>query len=113
MIQGVGKRSFLLPNVLMMPYIESWRQAWEIHKDYWTPENPDAMFPRLYMGGASNMRTSSKWVVNGAYARLKNVQLGYTLPEHISQKAAMSKVRFFVSGEDLWETTKAWHPYYD
>lgn len=112
-IQGVGKRSFLLPNVLMMPYIESWRQAWEIHKDYWTPENPNAMFPRLYMGGASNMRTSSKWVVNGAYARLKNVQLGYTLPERISQKAAMSRVRFFVSGEDLWETTKAWHPYYD
>lgn len=112
-IQGVAKRSFLLPNVLMMPYMESWRQAWDIHRDYWTPENPDAMFPRLYMGGASNMRTSSKWVVNGAYARLKNVQLGYTLPEEISKKAAMSRVRFFVSGEDLWETTKAWHPYYD
>ncbi len=112
-IQGVGKRQFLLPSILTVPYTESWRQAWAIHKDYWTPDNPDAMFPRPVMGGGSNTRISDKWVVNGAYARLKNVQLGYTIPQSISKKAAVDRMRVFFSGEDLFETTKSWHPYYD
>lgn len=112
-IQGVGKREFLLPSILTLPYTESWRQAWAMHKDYWTPENPNAQFPRLLMGGGTNTRVSDKWVVNGAYARLKNIQIGYTLPKALTQKAAMSRVRIFFSGEDLVEVKKAWNPYYD
>ncbi|WP_164109423.1 MULTISPECIES: SusC/RagA family TonB-linked outer membrane protein [Sphingobacterium] len=112
-IQGVGKRQYLLPSILTLPYTESWRQAWAIHRDYWTPENPDAKFPRLLMGGGTNTRVSDKWIVNGAYARLKNIQIGYTLPTDMTKKAAMQKVRVFFSGEDLFETKKSWHPYYD
>ncbi len=112
-IQGVGKRSFLLPNIMTLPFVESWRQPWAIHKDSWTPDNPDAMFPRLLMGGGSNTRTSSKWVVNGAYTRLKNIQVGYTIPEKITSRVGISKFRVYFTGEDLWESTKSWHPYYD
>ncbi len=112
-IQGVGKRKFLLPSVLTLPYVESWRQAWAIHKDYWTPENPNAMFPRPVMGGGSNTRISDKWVVNGAYARMKNIQLGYTLPKELTTRAKIERLRVFFSGEDLFEFKKSWNPYYD
>lgn len=112
-IQGVGKREFLLPSILTLPYTESWRQAWAIHKDYWTPENPNAMFPRPVMGGGSNTRISDKWVVNGAYARMKNIQLGYTLPKTLTTKVKIDRLRVFFSGEDLFEFKKSWNPYYD
>lgn len=112
-IQGVGKREFLLPSILALPYTESWRQAWAMHKDYWTPENPDARFPRLVMGGGSNTRISDRWIVNGAYARMKNIQLGYTLPKELTTKAKIDRLRVFFSGEDLFEFKKSWNPYYD
>lgn len=112
-IQGVGKREFLLPSILTLPYTESWRQAWEIHTDYWTPENPNARFPRLVMGGGSNTRISDKWVVNGAYARLKNIQLGYVLPKGLTSKAKIERLRVYFTGEDLFEFKKAWNPYFD
>ncbi|MNN46555.1 TonB dependent receptor [compost metagenome] len=65
------------------------------------------------MGGGSNTRISDKWVVNGAYARMKNIQLGYTLPKELTTRAKIERLRVFFSGEDLFEFKKSWNPYYD
>jgi hypothetical protein len=74
--------------------------------DYWTPENTDAFFPRPYNGGSQSYWSSDYWVQDAAYIRMKNITIGYTIPTALSQKAGISKARFFVSGQDLFEFTK-------
>lgn len=75
--------------------------------DSWTTENTDAYFPRLKH--YQNWNIVSDWEIcqtrfmqNGAYCRLKNIAFGYTLPEKLTQKAKIHKVRIFYSGENLF-----------
>jgi TonB-linked SusC/RagA family outer membrane protein len=98
--QGVGKRKFVIDGTTIAPLGESYQMPWTIHSDYWTPENPNAFFPRPYNVDTFNYRPSDKWVQNGSYIRLKNIQLGYTLP--IAKKIIQS-ARIYVSGADVWE----------
>lgn len=99
--QGVGKRS-LRPNPeMIMPLAATWFSPMAHHRDYWTPENPNAAFPRPFLGGSHNYVASDRWVLNGAYMRLKNIQLGYSLPKDLMEKLALTKVRFFVSAQDI------------
>lgn len=100
-VQGVGKRTFLAGSESVGPLLVTWKQAMGIHRDYWTPENPNALFPRPFVGATHNFGTSDKWAFNGQYARLKNIQLGYTLPKALSKKIGVSKARVYVSGQDI------------
>ncbi|MCD0487624.1 TonB-dependent receptor [Pedobacter sp. MC2016-14] len=85
--------------------------------NHWTPENTDAFFPKYSTNGVINTYNyqASSWSVeNGAYLRLKNIVLGYTLPESVIKKTKVfSKLRIYAAGQDLWETTKindGWDP---
>ncbi|MBX3241819.1 MAG: TonB-dependent receptor [Chitinophagaceae bacterium] len=79
--------------------------------DYWRPAdetnilgpNTDAYFPKPYFSNETlkNRKPQSKYVLNAAYLRLRNIQLGYTLPGAISKKVAVQKARVFVSGGNL------------
>lgn len=89
-----------------MPFAYSWVNPYTIHRDYWTPDNRDAYFPRLYERGFHNYKVSDRWVQNGAYIRLKNVQLGYTIPKKVTMRAGIEKLRVYFTGQDLWEKTK-------
>ena len=103
--QGVGKRSFFISRGTLAPLAYSYEMPWTIHRDYWTEENTDAYWPRLLNYNASdpyNYQYSDKWVQDGAYLRLKNIQLGYTVP--VPKNIAQS-LRIYVSGSDLWEYT--------
>ena len=113
LFQGVGERKMLLYPSAVVPFIDAWRQPWAINKDYWRPDHPDALFPRLYVGGTQNVLTSTKWVQNAAYIRLKNLQVGYTLPQRWTAKAKIQKARIFFSGQDIWEHSKMWYKYFD
>ncbi len=113
LFQGVGKRKMMLMAQTLVPFYEGWRQPWAIHQDYWTPENTDARFPRPYVGAVWNANTSSHWVQNAAYIRLKNIQVGYTLPAALTQKLHIAKARIFLSGQDVWEKNKMWFKYFD
>ena len=66
--------------------------------------NTDAYFPRPYDSyeGGKNFQTSTKYLVNGAYVRLKNLQIAYTLPREILQKVRMANCRVYFSGENLF-----------
>lgn len=75
------------------------------HLDYWTPENPDAYYARPSWSGR-NHQTQTGYLQNGAYCRLKNITLGYSLPKSIVAKAGMENVRFYVSGDNLLTFTK-------
>lgn len=101
--QGAFQRKFLINEGTLSPILGTADMPWTIHMDRWTPENPNAFFPRMYQTSAHNFRPSDKWVQNGSYIRLKNIQLGYSLP--INKKYVQS-VKVYVSGQDLWESTK-------
>ena len=117
--QGVGKRDMLLNTRVLVPFVNSWRQPWEAQKDYWTPDNPNARFPRLYYYNTTdntavfNGRVSTHWIQNAAYIRLKNLQVGYTISPKLTNKLKIQKVRIFFTGQDLWESNKMWFKYFD
>ena len=71
--------------------------------------NTDAYFARPYLNSAMNSKNQliqSRFLQNGAYARLKNMQVGYTLPESLLSKIKLRQVYIYVSGENLATITK-------
>jgi TonB-linked SusC/RagA family outer membrane protein len=101
--QGVGQRKFLISTETLAPFASSANMPWTIHRDYWTPTNTDAFWPRLYNyngGDAFDYHPSDKWIQNGAYIRLKNIQLGYTVP---IKPGVISNMRVYIAGTDVWE----------
>lgn len=110
LIQGVGKADGYLYNHGIMPFFLG-GTVQEQHKDHWTPENPNAAFPRLAFSEANNEKASSFWMKNAAYVRLKNIQVGYTIPSEISQKVGVKNLRFYVNGQNLLTADKFWNGY--
>jgi len=106
-IQGVGKRDMFLRGELVEPFHYNYGQTMYQHQlDYWTPINPNAKFPRLAaVNSPSNTnnfrRGSDLYLFDAAYARLKNLQIGYSLPAQWINKAGMQKARFFLVGQNL------------
>ena len=69
----------------------------------WTPDHTDAEYPRLSTETRINGgKYSDWWVKNGAYMRLKNAQIGYTLPTGITTVLGLQKVRAYVAGRNLF-----------
>lgn len=73
--------------------------------DVWTEKNTDGTLPNPY-GSPMNFENNSRLVEDGSYLRLKNVQLGYTLPSRWTEKIKMSRCRFYVSGTNLFTATR-------
>ena len=74
-------------------------------RDVWTAANPDGTIPNPY-GNSLNFATSSRFVENGAYFRLKNVQLGYTIPQKYTKKAYIDRFRIYATVSNLFTITK-------
>lgn len=67
------------------------------------PANLDAYYPRpIFSEGAKNQQIQTRYLQNAAYIRLKNFQVGYTLPSTWMKRVGLTKCRLFVSGENLW-----------
>lgn len=71
----------------------------------WNEDRQDAYYPRLTHGDIRhwNYQASTMQKINAAYVRLKNIQIGYTLPKSLLQKIGIERTRFYVSGQDLFE----------
>lgn len=81
------------------------RPAWIL--DRWVGEGTSNTIPRMTRANPNaNWASSDLYIKDGSYVRLKNIQLGYTLPQSISQKASISKFRVYVSGENMLTFTK-------
>lgn len=107
-LQGVGKADGYLYGRAIQPFF-SGASAYEQHKDYWTPDNQDARFPRLTWGDAgNNYQHSSFWMKNASYLRLKNIQFGYNLPKNILDKVNIDQARIYVNGQNLFTIDKFW-----
>lgn len=76
------------------------RPAWILNR--WTGEGTSHKIPRATsVDGNRNWRASDLYVKNGDYCRLKNIQLGYTIPVSVTQKAGLENLRIFISAENL------------
>ena len=102
--QGVGKKDVYYAGAGARALTGNYT-IYKYQMDYWTEENPNAKFPLLLEdpnGSNPNNMISSFWVKNGAYCRLKNIVVGYSLPLKWIRKASMSKVRIYASAQNLF-----------
>lgn len=74
-------------------------------RDVWTTDNPDGTIANP-LGNPINTENSSRYVEDGSYLRLKNLQIGYTLPSRWTEKIKMSRCRIYLSGSNLLTLTK-------
>lgn len=76
--------------------------------DHWTPDNPDAKYPKYNVApGASSdivssAMPSSRFLYDGDFIRLRNIQLGYTLPKTLAKDLKLTNLTFYLKGTNLW-----------
>ena len=111
-VQGVGKRDEMIRGEQVEPFHVGYSGTMYTHQtDFWTPTHPNAKRPKLAENGSpsntNNYRTGSDlFLFNAAYARLKNVQIGYTLPQALTRKARIQKARIYFTGQNLVTLSK-------
>lgn len=112
--QGVGKRDYWAASDLILPLYNRTDAMYEHQLDYWTPENPDAFWPNPFAGhatnafksavpGSNNFFAQTRYLNDLSYLRLKNLTIGYTIPQRLTKKAYIQKARLFFTGENLAE----------
>ncbi|MFA6768663.1 MAG: SusC/RagA family TonB-linked outer membrane protein, partial [Parabacteroides sp.] len=106
-IQGVAKRDLWLGNGRFFGIGSEWDVPMKATLDYWSESDKSARLPIPYInGGHGNRQVSTLYLQNAAYIRLKQVSLGYNLPESIAKKVNLSKVRIYFTGQNLLTITK-------
>ena len=112
-LQGVAKRDEYFPytSVAFWGITNSeWNSnVFEQHRDRWTPDNPNGYYPKYYLTGGlceKNTATQTRYLQNAAYMRIKNMQIGYSLPKVWIDKIKFEQVRLFVNVENLATITK-------
>lgn len=108
LVQGVKNRNiFLTGNRFYEFQNGGLGQAYEEQLDRWTPSNTNASYPRLGIGSNTNNQAFSTFQTrSGDYLRLKNVEIGYTLPVSISRRVKLQTVRIFANGLNLLTSSK-------
>ena len=106
MFQGAAGRKTFWLTANNNPDLQEARQAttWDHWTKPWSLENRGWEWTRL--GGANNRKESTFWLDNLAYLRLKNLQLGYTIPQNRLKKIGLSSIRMYVSADNLATITK-------
>lgn len=104
--QGVGKHSQWAQGPAV---IQGWRSAegqFEHMLDYWTPENPDAFYPRPSQtgeGSTKNFLPQTKYLLDRSYLRCKTIALGYSIPKTLLAKVGAKSLRIFANVENAFE----------
>lgn len=109
--QGVAKRDWYASgsnHYFWGIYSQPWTNVQKQNLDHWTPETPDAYFPRVkaYIAestGSELACAQTKYLQDASYMRMKNFTFGYTLPRSLTQRFAIDRLRFYFSAENLFE----------
>ena len=113
---GVANTSLFLDFGSMFPFADglgSWNVLREYYDHRWTPDNPDPKYPAVIDGPSpNNYRTSTLYMKNGNYLRIKNAEVGYNLPEGSLKRLKVKGIRVFVNGVNLhtWDHVKVINP---
>ncbi|MCI1648394.1 MAG: TonB-dependent receptor [Bacteroides sp.] len=117
LLQGLGGYDRLIGSYMAYAFYNGGQiQKWQA-ENCWTEENPNkwAKYPRLEtlnMNNA-NLQTSDYWVRDASFLRIKNVQIGYTLPLQWIRRFGLVNMRVFLSGQNLYSFNgfyKGWDP---
>lgn len=78
-----------------------------VYYNHWTPQNHSTTVPRAIFGDPNNNgRDSQRWIEDGSYLRLQNLQIGYTLPSSFLGRIGVSKLRIYAQGQNVFTITK-------
>ncbi|MFC5411795.1 SusC/RagA family TonB-linked outer membrane protein [Larkinella bovis] len=106
LFQGAAKTNFYYQNDAAWAFFNG-MGALEDNLDYWTPENTNALNPRITAAPTTNnTQKSSFWMGNASYLRLKSATLAYSIPPAITQRIKLQNARVFVSGQNVLTWTK-------
>ena len=108
--QGVGKADAYISGYYTQPNVQGGTYRKE-HLDRWTPETPDARFPRMSATTTQNIQNSSFWMADASYLRLKNLQLSYALPQSAVKKMKIKGLMFFANATNLFTLTNYYAGY--
>jgi TonB-linked SusC/RagA family outer membrane protein len=107
-IQGVGRRDMFVRGELVDPYQGNYSYNIFKHQlNFWSPTNSNAQYPILSANGSPSQtndytQPSNLYLFNGAYMRVKNIQVGYTIPASAIHKLGVKKLRIYFTGQNLW-----------
>jgi tonB-linked outer membrane protein, susC/ragA family len=113
--QGIGKRDWFPGegSAAYWGFTNEWQTPLTTSLDYWTTENRNAFFPKLGWNNGGNRVASTRYLQSASYCRLKSITLGYTIPKAILDKVGVSRLRVYITGENLFTFTpliKAFDP---
>lgn len=112
LIQGAGRSSVIYSDESAFEFIYG-SGALQTIKGRWTPDNPNPTYPRLSLyRNDYKKEASTYWLKDGAYWRVKNIELGYTLPKLWLERLQIENVRIYVAGTNLYTHAKFkdWDP---
>jgi TonB-linked SusC/RagA family outer membrane protein len=110
LFQGVGKSDAVLYGMFAFPLdfsADGGIPTTYYADHYWTPERTDARFPRLNTTPVNNKQSSDFWFQNGAYLRVKYVQLGYNFQTALAKKLGVNSIRAYVNAQNPFTFTSA------
>ncbi len=113
MFQGIGKKDLILNDQAVRPLFDT--PIFKHQTDYWSPSNTDAKYPRILNkdDGSHNYEKSDFWKIKAGYLRMKNLQIGYSLPSQILAPTGFSRVRAYFSVNNLFtisDFVPGWDP---
>lgn len=106
--QGVAKQTRYYSSFMVRPFLASTGNVpIDVVGNTWTPDNPNAKYPRLTdKNGSINYRLSDYWLRTGSYFRISNITIGYTLPKVVINSIGLSSIRLYATGTDVLLLTK-------
>lgn len=106
LFQGAAKVDWYYHGSTIMPFWET-MLPYVQNFDYWTPENTNAAYPRLTSSPTvNNSQTSSFWIGDASYLRLKSATLSYTIPASVMNRIKLQSARIYLSGQNILTWTK-------
>jgi TonB-linked SusC/RagA family outer membrane protein len=111
-LQGVGMANGYITGVGLHAYNADAAFPQEVHLDRWTPQNTGGSYPRfVYKDTRNTGRLADYWLQDAAYLRVKNIQLGYTIPGNFLQKIHVDRLRVYASADNLFTDTNFFYAY--
>ncbi|GAB6007426.1 SusC/RagA family TonB-linked outer membrane protein [Dysgonomonas reticulitermitis] len=107
--QGNARVSFYLDPGRIAPFVSETALLDKIATDHWSEDNKNlyAFWPRLAGGHiGNNLQTSTWWMQDGTFIRMKTMELGYSLPKKIIKSIGMESCRIYLSGNNLFTMSK-------
>ncbi len=102
--QGTMKRDIIPAKTFYLSHYGSqWSVPQKMNYDYWREDNTNAFFPRARFNADAINQNQTRFMLNGAYIRCKQLALGYTIPKYITEKAKISKLRVYFNADNLFE----------